>query len=80
MPTSVFFADEGHTLASMIRATLRSSSDTSIVSCVVNDDLVDPSGVVVRAECVADIVDAIDANLDWLQGLRTQLGLRPSSL
>ena len=73
MPVRLLIPDQGHTLASMMRATLCSSSDTSIASCVVNDAMVDTPGVVVRAECAEDIVNAIDANLAWLRDLRQQL-------
>ena len=79
MPVRLLMPDEGHTLASMMRATLHCSGDTSIASCIVNDDTVDTPGVFVRAECAEDIVNAIDANLAWLQRVRDQLGVPTSA-
>lgn len=75
MSAQVFLPDEGHTLACLIRATLRSTSDRSIVSCVVQDDMVDAPGLMVRAESVQDILCAIDANITWLGQLEASLNL-----
>ena len=77
MPVRVFFPDASHTLACLIRSTIQSTSDLSIVSCVVNDDLIDPAGLVVRAESMGDVVRAIDDNLAWIRNEKSRLGLMP---